>query len=150
MSANAFDYLPETGSTPAFADTTEADALALLGIPRRDDDTAFDHIRRGLPTSVVDRLAEALAIAQRELLAIAAIAPATLNRRRRTQPPRLSATESDRIYRIADVLAEALRLFEGDLDAAREWITEPTSALQPPDIDTRHHRLDLLRRASDR
>jgi hypothetical protein len=68
MSANAFDHLSETGSTPAFDDTTEADALALVGIPRRDDDTAFDHIHRGLPTSVVDRLAEALAIAQRELL----------------------------------------------------------------------------------
>jgi hypothetical protein len=90
---------------PAVADTMEADALALLGIPRHDGDTAFDHIRRGLPTSVIDRLAEALGIARRELLALAAIAPATLNRRRRTQPPRLSATESDRIYRIADVLA---------------------------------------------
>jgi putative toxin-antitoxin system antitoxin component (TIGR02293 family) len=119
---------------PACADTTEADALALLGVPRHDDDTAFDHIRRGLPTSVIDRLAEALGIARHELLAVAAIAPATLNRRRRTQPPRLSATDSDRIYRIADVLAKALRLFEGDLDAAREWLTEPAKALggSPP------------------
>ncbi|WP_296901147.1 antitoxin Xre/MbcA/ParS toxin-binding domain-containing protein [Thiohalocapsa sp.] len=134
MSANAFAYLPETGSMPASADTTDADALALLGIPRHDDDTAFEHVRRGRPTSVFDRWAEALGSVQRGRGGIAAFAPTTRSRRRRAHPPRLSATESDRIYRIADVLAEALRLFEGDLDAAREWLTEPAKALggSPP------------------
>ena len=35
----------------------------------------------------------------------------------------------DRVYRIADCLADAIRLFEGDRNAARGWLMEPARAL---------------------
>lgn len=61
----------------------------------------------------MDHLAEALGLSQRALLEVVAIAPATFTRRRAGRA-RLTPEESDRVYRVADVFAEAVRLFAGD------------------------------------
>lgn len=99
-----------------------------LGMLPRDT-RLIEAIHSGFPVSVVERLAEELGTAQKTLLQIAHITPATLTRRRRATPARLSVEESDRIYRIAAAYRSALQLFEGDGSAARAWLTEPARAL---------------------
>jgi putative toxin-antitoxin system antitoxin component (TIGR02293 family) len=107
---------------------TADDPLSLMGLSTGPDSDAVALVRTGLPTTVIEGLARSLGTSQRELLAASAIAPATLTRRRNAGG-RLTPAESDRVYRIADCLADAIRLFEGDRDAARGWLMEPARAL---------------------
>jgi putative toxin-antitoxin system antitoxin component (TIGR02293 family) len=102
--------------------------LSLMGLRSGPGADAVALVRAGLPTTVIEGLSRSLGISQRELLAASAIAPATLTRRR-SSGGRLTPAESDRVYRIADCLADAVRLFEGDLGAARGWLMEPARAL---------------------
>jgi putative toxin-antitoxin system antitoxin component (TIGR02293 family) len=104
------------------------DPLSLMGLSAGPESDAVALVRTGLPTTVIEGLARSLGTSQRDLLAASAIAPATLTRRRNAGG-RLTQAESDRVYRIADLLADAIRLFEGDRDAARGWLMEPARAL---------------------
>jgi putative toxin-antitoxin system antitoxin component (TIGR02293 family) len=104
------------------------DPLSLMGLSHGPDSDTVTLVRDGLPTTVIEGLARSLGVSQRVLLSASAIAPATLTRRR-SAGGRLSPVESDRVYRIADCLADAIRLFEGDRDAARGWLMEPARAL---------------------
>jgi len=87
----------------------------------------IDQIKRGFPVSVIDKIVTKLGIPQGELLDIISLPSATLTRRRSEK--RLSSKESDRIYRIARVYRIVLQLFEGDKEAARNWLREPAKAL---------------------
>jgi hypothetical protein len=59
-----------------------AEPLSLMGLNNGSESDRVALVRSGLPTSVIEGLARSLGISQRELLAAAAIAPATLARRR--------------------------------------------------------------------
>lgn len=130
MNAFAQRYLPEEirELDDRRAGGGADDPLSLMGLSAGLDSDAVAMVRSGLPTTVIEGLARSLGTSQRELLAASAIAPATLTRRRNTGG-RLTPAESDRVYRIADCLAAAIRLFEGDRDAARGWLTQPARAL---------------------
>lgn len=104
------------------------DPLWLMGLGGGPDSDPVALVRGGLPTTVIDGLARSLGVNQRDLLAASSITPATLTRRRNAGG-RLTPAESDRVYRIASCLADAIRLFEGDRDAARGWLMEPARAL---------------------
>jgi putative toxin-antitoxin system antitoxin component (TIGR02293 family) len=54
------------------------------------------------------------------------IPPRTLARRKAAG--RLSRDESERLLRLAGVFESAVRLFEGDVDAARTWLQAPARA----------------------
>lgn len=125
---------PDDGSAlPIAADN---DALDLLGV--RDSPAVYEtaggptatveQVRRGLPVTAVDHLSAALGVSLRALLEVVAIAPATLTRRRNGSA-RLSSAESDRVFRVADVFSGAISLFDGDRDAARDWLRQPAQAL---------------------
>jgi putative toxin-antitoxin system antitoxin component (TIGR02293 family) len=98
-------------------------------------------IRAGFPVSVVGRLQEVLEAPQGMLLKIVHISPSTLTRRRgktttprlsgkgMEEPQRLTPDESGRIYRVTAVLEDAMRLFEGDREAALRWLKQPAKAL---------------------
>lgn len=103
--------------------------FASLGLARssRPDDVV-PAIRVGFSVSVLERLAEELMATQQTILAVTRIPPATLTRRRR-EGGRLTPQESDRVYRLASVLQDAVQLFEGDKEAARHWMNEPAKAL---------------------
>ena len=73
-------------------------------------------------------MVEILDVSQRELLRTIALSSATLTRRR-AKNKHLSPQESDRVYRIAAAYLAALRLFEGDEEAARRWFREPAKVL---------------------
>ncbi len=105
------------------------DLAAFLGLAVQGSAEAIiDMTRQGFPVGVIDRLVGELAVSQQVLLRTIALSSATLTRRRAANK-RLSPQESDRVYRIAAAYLSALRLFEGDADAARRWFTEPAKAL---------------------
>lgn len=130
MTAFARRYVPEEirEIDHPRADQAADDPLRLMGLSGGPDSDAVALIRTGLPATVIEGLARSLGTSQRDLLAASAIAPATLTRRRNAGG-RLTPAESDRVYRIADCLADAIRLFEGDRDAARGWLMGPARAL---------------------
>ncbi len=114
---------------PSGKDTGVYDLAELLGLAVKESaDAIIDLTRQGFPVSVIDRLVEILDVSQRELLRTIALSSATLTRRR-AKNKHLSPQESDRVYRIAAAYLAALRLFEGDEEAARRWFREPAKAL---------------------
>jgi putative toxin-antitoxin system antitoxin component (TIGR02293 family) len=106
---------------------TAAEIFSHLGMVQLGQTNLIDQIKRGFPVSVIDKMTEELAIPQSELLEIISLPSATLTRRRGEK--RLNSKESDRIYRIASVYRSALQLFEGDKNAARNWLNTPAKAL---------------------
>ncbi len=101
--------------------------LTRLGLAVRNREELVAKIRSGLPVAIIDKLGSELALPKQALLKLIALPSATLARRRAQK--RLSPQESDRIYRVANVYALALRLFEGDAGAARGWLGESAKAL---------------------
>lgn len=61
------------------------------------------------------------------LAELAQIPPRTLARRK--EEGRLDPDESDRLLRASRVFGRALALFEGDVDAARTWLSAEQPAL---------------------
>jgi len=106
----------------------EASILHQLGLGKHDLATLADTIRTGFPVDAVERLATELGIPARRLMKLLALSPATMGRRKLKGKP-LTAQESDRLYRIVSVYATAIRLFEGDREAARDWLLRPVRGL---------------------
>jgi putative toxin-antitoxin system antitoxin component (TIGR02293 family) len=82
-------------------------------------------IRRGMPMTEFDALAQWLAISDDQLAPLLWISRATLHRRRKVghlEPP-----ESERIVRFARLLGRAVEVF-GEEPAAREWLKSPAVA----------------------
>ncbi len=101
--------------------------VALFGLRRYDPVHLVEQIRRGLTYAAFERFQRNTALSVRLLAQIAAIPERTLARRR--ESGRFEPDESDRLVRAARVVAHAIALFEGNTDAAREWLTRPVAAL---------------------
>ena len=114
---------------PSGEHTSARNNLARIGLTTSNREKLIASIHRGLPVSVIDKLARELDVPQKRLLQVIALPSATLNRRR-ARKQRLTPQESDRIYRVANVFQTALQLFEGDRNAARRWFQEPATALR--------------------
>ena len=83
-------------------------------------------IRRGFPHSVVHELMTATRLTLKELASSIDRSPRSLQRRHREG--RLASYESDRLYRLARVVALA-KHYLGDDDAAVRWLKRPNRAL---------------------
>ena len=83
-------------------------------------------IREGFPPAVVPELMHASGLTLRELAAALDLSPRSLQRRRRGG--RLAAYESDRLYRLARIVALANDCL-GDHDRAMRWLKRPNRAL---------------------
>lgn len=83
-------------------------------------------IDAGLPYALLERLRGQLGASIEEIAEVLRISPRTLARRRREG--RLSPEESDRLYRVAHVFAEAVDLL-GDAAEAAAWLRQPNLAL---------------------
>jgi putative toxin-antitoxin system antitoxin component (TIGR02293 family) len=99
----------------------------LLGIRRVEWPELLDMIEAGLPFNVFEQLRESTGLPADDIATWLQFAPRTLTRRK--LQGRFGPDESDRILRAARVLGRALELFEGDRDAAVEWLTTPQLAL---------------------
>ncbi len=83
-------------------------------------------IRDGFPHRVVEGVMQAAGISLKELAEILDVSPRSLQRRRRDG--RLARFESDRVYRIARIIALS-KQYIGDAERAIRWLKTPSRAL---------------------
>src|SRR5450755_1648096 len=97
--------------------------VVLLGLSRFDFPGLIEIIEKGLPYSAFERLQKNTGFSSEELLELLQIPRRTIARRK--SAGRLSAEESDRLVRLARVYGRALYFFDGDAEAATEWLNAP-------------------------
>jgi putative toxin-antitoxin system antitoxin component (TIGR02293 family) len=85
-----------------------------------------ERIKRGLPYRSLESVRERLRLSVSEAGAVLHMPPRTLARRRQSR--KLDANESDRLYRVARVAAQAYGVF-GEEDKAAAWLARPNRAL---------------------
>jgi putative toxin-antitoxin system antitoxin component (TIGR02293 family) len=83
-------------------------------------------IREGFPQKVVGSVMNSAGLTLRQLSATLDLSPRSLQRRRHTG--RLARYESDRLYRLARIVALA-KQYIGDEEAANRWLKRPNRAL---------------------
>ena len=100
----------------------------ILGKPVNKSGALAELVRGGLPVKSLLLLAERLDIRQAEISEKIGIPKRTLTRRL-TQHSRLTAAESDRAVRLAQVYSTAAETL-GDGDKAAAWLKTPNRALR--------------------
>ena len=99
---------------------------AVLGRRVERDSDLQTAIREGFPQKVIEELMEGADLSIKELAACLDLSPRSLQRRRREG--RLARYESDRIYRLARIVALAKSSLGGRAAATR-WLKRPNRAL---------------------
>ena len=97
-----------------------------LGRTLSSDRDLRDAIRQGFPHKVVEELMQASGLTLKELADALDLSPRSLQRRRRSG--RLARFESDRLYRLARIVALARESLGGD-EVALRWLKRPNRAL---------------------
>jgi putative toxin-antitoxin system antitoxin component (TIGR02293 family) len=92
----------------------------------RDERDVVARLRSGLPYGVLEALARDFQLELKELAPILDIPWTTLMRRRRAK--RFRPDESDRLYRLAHIVAMATDVLE-DKERASRWLRKPNRAL---------------------
>ncbi|MCY4645733.1 MAG: DUF2384 domain-containing protein [Gammaproteobacteria bacterium] len=85
-------------------------------------------VRSGLPLAMLDEVAAAAGIGRLTLARVIDLPSTTLARRRKAG--QLTPEESDRLVRVARLVAMAHDLMRGDGDAARRWLGDPHELLE--------------------
>ena len=85
-----------------------------------------NRIREGLPYRALESMVDRFRLPKGPLSIVLALPASTEVRRKREK--RLSGGESDRLYRVARILAHARRTFGSD-EAASAWLRDPNRAL---------------------
>jgi putative toxin-antitoxin system antitoxin component (TIGR02293 family) len=101
--------------------------VVLLGLQTFDAPDLLKSIQKGLRYQVFERLSRNTAVDFESLVLLVDIPRRTLTRRKREG--RFHPEESDRLLRAARLFGAALELFEGDRDAAAEWLANAQPAL---------------------
>lgn len=107
-----------------------ADILGGKELLERDIETASDLAtvtREGFLSLSLDRLATALNVQRGAVANLLGVSERTLSGRRSAQS-RLTPIESDRVVRLARIMAQAQETL-GDLDRAGQWLKTPNRAL---------------------
>lgn len=104
---------------------------AVLGAHLRTTADLQTAIREGFPQTVVEEVMHSASISLKELAETLDLSQRSLQRRRREG--RLARFESDRLYRLARIVALA-KQYIGDAEAATRWLKRPNHALggKPP------------------
>jgi putative toxin-antitoxin system antitoxin component (TIGR02293 family) len=100
----------------------------ILGRPMNKGGAMAELVRAGLPVKALFLLAERMDLRQAEISEKIGIPQRTLTRRI-TQHTRLTAAESDRTVRLAQVYSTAAETL-GDGDKAAAWLKTPNRALR--------------------
>ena len=104
----------------------ELGGKATLGRALASEDDLREAIREGFPPAVVEELMRASGLNLKELASALDLSARSLQRRRRGG--RLAPYESDRLYRLARIVALADE-FLGDHERALRWLKRPNRAL---------------------
>ena len=113
------------------ATTSVQDVLGgevVLGRPMSRSGALAEAVREGLPVKALFLLAERIGLRQAEISEKIGIPQRTLTRRI-TQHERLTAAESDRAVRLAQVFSTAAETL-GDGEKAAAWLKTPNRALR--------------------
>jgi len=97
-----------------------------LGRTLASDGDMREAIREGFPPAVVESLMRASGLTLKEVAGALDLSPRSLQRHRRSG--RLARFESDRLYRLARIIAIANE-YLGDPERARRWLKRPHPAL---------------------
>ncbi len=97
-----------------------------LGRSLSSDRDMREAIRDGFPPAVVERVMRASGLTLKELATALDLSARSLQRRRRSG--KLARYESDRLYRLARLVAIASD-YLGDQERARRWLKRPNRAL---------------------
>lgn len=97
-----------------------------LGRSFSSDRDMREAIRAGFPPAVVEELMRASGLTLKGLAGALDLSPRSLQRRRRSG--KLAQHESDRLYRLARLVAIANE-YLGDPERARRWLKHPNRAL---------------------
>lgn len=101
--------------------------VLLLGMDTFDPPALFRALTKGLPYRAFERLIRNSGLPAERIMALIDVPRRTLTRRKRDG--RFLPSESDRLLRAARVFGQALALFEGDRDAAKDWLDNTQRAL---------------------
>src|SRR5882724_13654635 len=99
---------------------------SILGRALANDLDMREAIRKGFPPAVVERLMQASGLTLKELASSLDLSPRSLQRRRSSG--RLAPFESDRLYRLARIVALAQESL-GSHERAVHWLKHPNRAL---------------------
>ncbi|MGL6337742.1 MAG: type II RES/Xre toxin-antitoxin system antitoxin [Waterburya sp.] len=103
----------------------------LLNIEKSQLSSA-EAIAIGLPIDAIVRVKKVAELSDEQMAQIVGMSRRTLSRRlqqaKMDKTKRLTPTESDRLYRLARIIALAIDVF-GDEKEARNWLKEPKNAL---------------------
>lgn len=103
----------------------ELGGASALGRRLRDEDELRATIREGFPPAVIEKLMHSADVTLKELAASLDLSVRSLQRRR---SGRLAQYESDRLYRLARIVALA-KHYIGEDGAATRWLKRPNRAL---------------------
>lgn len=104
----------------------ELGGKAVLGRALNTEGDLQSAIREGFAPEVVEKVMDSAGLTLKELAASLDLSPRSLQRRR--QRGRLARYESDRLYRLARIVALAKHQI-GDDEAAARWLRRPNRAL---------------------
>ncbi len=108
-------------------ETAPRSYVELLGLHVAAPLKVAEHVAAGLRYGSFERFRGYAAMPAAEFAELVRIPERTLARRRAAG--RLEPDESDRLVRLARIFAQALALFEGDLDGTRRWLATPLKVL---------------------
>lgn len=87
----------------------------------------LDMVDRGLKYTTLKRIINFSGFPQTDIIKALDLNRSTLSRRAKTG--HFNRTESDKLYRFTEVFAATIELFDGDVQAARDWLEKPIQAL---------------------
>lgn len=106
----------------------------LLGIAqdRKQPLEPSQMIAAGIPASAIAKVKQVTGLSEQQMALVVGISRRTLSRRIQQattdSSTRLTAAQSDRLYRLARIVARAVEVF-GDQVEAKQWLNEPKLAL---------------------
>ncbi|HEX6084561.1 MAG TPA: antitoxin Xre-like helix-turn-helix domain-containing protein [Thermoanaerobaculia bacterium] len=101
--------------------------VVLLGLETFELPALLRAIEKGLPWKALERFVRNTGLTVEQVAGLLTLPPRTLARRKASG--RLAPDESDRLVRAARIYGRALDLFDGEPDAATEWLTGRNPAL---------------------
>lgn len=127
MSAQSRSSPPQRGATKAETPITGMGRAYRAGdILGTSQPVTVDMVRGGLQTNVVSALSGYLDLSTEQTLGYIRLSKQTFARRKASK--RLNTEESDRVWRVADIVAKATELL-GDPETAATWLQAPAPAL---------------------
>lgn len=100
----------------------------LLGLSSENSGDLIRQVDRGFSFRTLEALASRSGIPLSQIAAIIGAPPRTLARRKASG--RLSAGESEKLLRLSSLFEKTLELFEGDREAALQWLSLPKKELE--------------------